>query len=289
MNSISLKTRAKLNLSLNVTGILPNKYHELDMVVMPVNLFDTVSLFKKETGINVDCSDVLLRNENNIVYKAATAIFKYMNFDKGIDIFINKNIWMQAGMGGGSSDAAAALLGINKLYDFKLTINDLIKIGIEISSDIPLFFCVGITRVRGIGEKIESYDYDEDLNILLLKNKKGLPTKSVFDLYDRNVCSILTDNDKLINQIKENDIKNISENMHNCLQNTAILLDDNIGMGLDRLKSYGAQAVMMTGSGSAVYGIFDDIDRAKDAMRRLKYIAEDIILTTTNRKYITYF
>ena len=286
MTTLFVKTKAKLNLSLNVLGMLENGYHDLDMVICPVSMDDEIIIEKKDKGIHFSCKNKEIENDNNLVYKAAYKILEYAGMDKGVKIHLNKRIWMQAGLGGGSANAAGTLVGINELYDLGLSKTQLSEIAISLGADVPLFLSDGLTRVQGIGERVEYYPYDSKLYMLILQGEDGLPTKDVFSIYDKNPCRKRVDNELLIRAIQENDIEEISKNMHNCLQSTAILMNDKISQAMDYLRRYGAAATMMTGSGSAVYGIFKGIDEAKTAEKKLRFEYKNCLYISTESKYI---
>lgn len=289
MSTLLIKTRAKLNLSLNVLGVLENNYHDLDMVICPISMQDEITLEKTQKGIDFKCSDKHIENEKNLVYKAAQKILEYAKIDtksNGVKIYLTKRIWMQAGLGGGSANAAGILLGINQLYNLNLSKNELADIAIKLGADVPLFLNNGLTRVQGIGEQVEYFPYDTKLYLLILQDENGLSTQDVFRLYDNNPCRKRVDNTKLINAVQRNDIDVVSKNMHNCLQSTAIILNDTVSQSLDYLKRYGAAAAMMTGSGSAVYGIFTDENTAKEAQKILKSEYNHCVYAQTESQYI---
>ncbi|MEX1376778.1 MAG: 4-(cytidine 5'-diphospho)-2-C-methyl-D-erythritol kinase [Eubacteriales bacterium] len=286
MTTLFIKTRAKLNLSLNVLGLLENGYHDLDMVICPVSMTDEITIEENKAGIKFSCTNKEIENENNLVYKAAQKILEYAGVDKGVKIHLNKRIWTQAGLGGGSSNAAGVLIGINELYNLNLSKTQLSEIAISLGADVPLFLSDGLTRVQGIGERVEYFPYESKLYILILQGEQGLPTKDVFSLYDKNPCRKRVDNELLIKAIQENDIDEISKNMHNCLQSTAIMMNERISQSLDYLRRFGAVSSMMTGSGSAVYGIFSTKESAKDAEEKLKSEYTNCLYITTESKYI---
>lgn len=289
MSTLLIKTRAKLNLSLNVLGVLENSYHDLDMVICPISMQDDITIEKSNSGIEFKCSDKQIENKKNLVFKAAQKILEYAKMDankSGLKIYLDKRIWMQAGLGGGSANAAGVLLGINQLYDLNLSKNELADIAIKLGADVPLFLNDGLTRVQGIGEQVEYFPYETKLHLLILQDEEGLSTQNVFRLYDSNPCRKRSDNAQLIKMVQENNINEISKNMHNCLQSTAIILNDTISNSLDYLKRYGAVSVMMTGSGSAVFGIFTDENTAKQAQKILKSEYKHCVYAQTESQYI---
>lgn len=286
MSVLFIKSRAKLNLSLNVLGVFENNYHDLDMLICPISMHDEI-VIEKNDEIKFTCSDKSIENRNNLVYKAAQKIFEYADYNGGAKIHLNKRIWMQAGLGGGSGNAAAVLLGINDLYEFNLSKMQLADIAVTLGADVPLFLNNGLTRVQGIGERVEYFPYDTNLYFVILQGNEGLPTKDVFRLYDSNPCRKRVDNQQLIKYVQENDIENISHSMHNCLQSTAIILNDSVSQSVDYLRRYGAVNAMMTGSGSAVFGIFKSKEEAKEAENVLKAEYKNCLYAVSESEYIT--
>jgi len=287
MSVIFIKTSAKLNLSLNVLGTLENKYHDLDMVICPISMHDEITLEKAEKGIHLSCTDKEIENDSNLVYLAAQKILEYTGTDAGVKIHLNKRIWKQAGLGGGSANAAGVLMGINELFELNLSKNKLADMSISLGADVPLFLNNGLTRVQGIGERVEYYDFDSKLFFVIVQGEQGLSTQEVFRLYDNNPCRRRTDNEIIISAVQQNDIEALAKNMHNCLQQTAMVLNDTILNAIDYLKRFGAENAMMTGSGSAVYGIFTDKETALNAENTLKTEFKNCFLAVSEREYIT--
>lgn len=277
-----------MNLSLNVLGLLENKYHDLDMVICPISMHDEITMEKSGYGIKFTCTDKAIENEKNLAYKAAYEILKFTKQDAGVKIHLNKRIWTQAGLGGGSGNAASVLIGINELYELNLNKNQLSKIAIKLGADVPLFLNDGLTRVQGIGERVEYFPFDTKLHLVILQDDAGLPTKNVFRLYDNNPCRKRVDNERLIEAVQKNDLDTISKTMHNCLQSTAMILNDSISMSIDYLKRYGAINAMLTGSGSAVYGIFASKQSAKAAYNTLKTEYKNCMYACTESEYIKF-
>ncbi|MBN2879202.1 MAG: 4-(cytidine 5'-diphospho)-2-C-methyl-D-erythritol kinase [Clostridia bacterium] len=287
MSVIFVKTSAKLNLSLNVLGTLENKYHDLDMVICPISMHDEITIEKANKGIHLSCTDKEIENDSNLVYRAAQKILEYTSTDAGVKIHLNKRIWKQAGLGGGSANAAGVLMGINELYELNLSKNQLADMGVSLGADVPLFLNNGITRVQGIGERVEYYNFDTKLFFVIVQGEQGLSTQEVFRLYDSNPCRRRTDNEIIIKAVQQNDIGVLAKNMHNCLQQTAMVLNDTILNAIDYLKRFGAENAMMTGSGSAVYGIFTDKEIAHQAENTLKTEFKNCFLAVSEKEYIT--
>lgn len=269
MDSLVLNAKAKINLYLDVTGKRADGYHLLETVMHTVSLCDTVTLKKTDRdGIEISCSDPLIPcNEKNIAYKCADAFFDKTGISgRGVSIDIIKRIPSQAGMGGGSADGAAVLTGLNTLYEAGLSENELISIGAKIGADIP--FCIkgGCGYCTGIGEIIEPLTPLQGC-VLIGKGQSGISTAEAFGKIDT-----------LGSGIGIPDIKNIFENVSSlsdiasCCRN---IFDDVTSLeevsDIKRIMTEnGAVCSAMTGSGSAVFGLFESEAVAADALEVLK-------------------
>lgn len=261
---------AKINLSLDILGTLDNGYHSLKMVMQSISLFDIITVTKMDSGIKLTSNlPYLPTNENNICYKAATKFFEYTKTNSGISIDISKRIPVGAGLGGGSSNAAAVLKALNKLFETKLSLKEMCSIGADIGADVP--FCVfGGTRLaEGFGEKLSPLPKMPKYTILLVKPSFSLSTKAIYSLYDKRESVTHPDTDKLISGLKNNSIYEICEGMGNVLEETVIPDYPVIQDIKDELLSLGAINAQMSGSGPTVFGIFESFETASDAKKIL--------------------
>lgn len=192
MNSISTKAYAKINLTLDVLGKRPDGYHEIDSIFQTVSLFDEVTIEKQETeGIFCRMDNFGIGNpdipedEKNIAVKAAKSMFRKFNLPGGLSIRIQKGIPTEAGLGGGSADAAAVIQGIRELFSIGVSDEEMIDFAKNIGADIPFLLFGGTKRVSGIGEKITNLPSLPELPMVLIKPKIGMKTKEIYDAVDQ--------------------------------------------------------------------------------------------------------
>lgn len=268
MDKITVKAYAKINLSLDITGKRDDGYHLLRTVMQSISICDIITITKtagEEITISCDNPAIPL-GEKNIVYKTAKMFFAETGKSSGLDIAIEKHIPHQAGMGGGSADAAAMLVALNTLFDAGLTTEKLCDIGVELGADVP--FCIegGTALCEGIGEIITPLAPLKNCTVLISKPKKGIPTVEAFRVYDSLSGISHPDVDAMIDAI--NNGAPYAQYCKNVLEFTALLAElDEIKSGM---KAFGAVASCMTGSGSAVYGLFDNELSAKECYAKLR-------------------
>jgi len=268
MEKIVLEAAAKLNLALDITGVREDGYHLLDSVFQSISLFDKVAITKKEYGISlsVDLKTIPTTPENT-AYKAAEVFFEKTKIAGGADIIIEKHIPSKAGMGGGSADAAAVIVGLNELYDTKLSLKEMQDIGVLVGADVP--FCIkgGTARVQGIGEIITPVPTPNFLYLVaVMPHGDGISTKEAYAAYDRQGAEARPDIEALIKAYTEENLTDFCKNMYNVLEEVSSL--DEIPEIKEKLLRYGADAAMMTGSGAAVFGVFHSLILAMSARGR---------------------
>ena len=274
MDNISLKAYAKVNLSLDILARREDGYHELCMIMQSIGVYDKVNLTKlrqKDIKISSNIKNLCLP-ENNIVYKAAKLLYERFDIKEGLHINLYKYIPMGAGMAGGSTDAAAVLRGMNELYNLRLSKEELMKIGLEIGADVPFCICGGTMLAKGIGEELSELKSMPAAHLLLVKPYFSISTKEAYSLVD---LSKLTDKDrpdtgKIISYIEEGNLKKIAENMKNVFElyiGKKYPLIEKIKQELIRQGALGA---VMTGSGSVVFGVFEDLTLAKKCYETFK-------------------
>ena len=179
---IKLRAYAKLNLSLNITGKRPDGYHDIDSIMQSISLHDEVDIKVADSGIKVKCS--IPGIEDNIAQKAAELLFAEAKIKSGVIIQIKKNIPLSAGLGGGSADAAATLIGLNKLLNLNIHMDKLLEIGAKIGSDVPFCMMGGTARCTGKGEVVERINPQTGSAFMLVIPKIEVPTKIVYNKYD---------------------------------------------------------------------------------------------------------
>ena len=201
MNSIQLKSRAKINLSIDVLGKREDGYHLVEMIMQTIDLFDKIKIFSlKEDTIIIESNSLdIPLDSTNIVYKAADLIKKQYNIKEGVKIIIEKNIPIAAGMAGGSSNAAAVLVGLNQLWQLKLSENKLKELGLKLGADVP--FCIGgqTALAENIGEKLTKIDgLSENIFILVCKPELFVSTKEIYEEIDSKIIEKRPNNKLLI-------------------------------------------------------------------------------------------
>jgi len=281
---ITINAYAKINLTLDITGKRADGYHLLRMVMQSVSLCDKLKLTQGEPGIHVQCSrgDVVC-DESNTVYKAAAAFFAYAGVSPNVAIALEKKIPWQAGLGGGSADAAAVLTALNQMVCTNYSNETLCSIGLQVGADVP--FCVigGTALVEGIGEKLTELPDMPHCFIVICKPPIGVDTKKAYALADTAPQTRSTYSAHVLSAIKTADLAAIAANLGNEFERVMNL--DEVTRIKDAMKSVGALGACMTGSGSAVYGIFDDLSKATAGKYLLAQKYSDVFLCEPiNRK-----
>ncbi|MGM9552460.1 MAG: 4-(cytidine 5'-diphospho)-2-C-methyl-D-erythritol kinase [Clostridia bacterium] len=266
MDTLKIKAFAKINLSLDVLGTLPNGYHEVKMVMQTVSLFDSVELTKKDKGISLGCSlKFLPTNSDNLAYRAAESFFKETGINGGVDIYLKKHIPVGAGLAGGSSNAAAVLIGLNKLYDASLSVKKLCEMGKLLGADVPYCIIGGTRLAEGIGEKLSPLPPLPPCYIVLVKPAFSISTKWVYDNIDSCPNIVHPPTDRLIEGLEKGNLHQICQNMGNVLEDVSIAHYPVLSQVKEDLISSGAIASQMSGSGPTVFGIFEDEKKALNA------------------------
>ena len=272
MSSIELKSRAKINLSIDVLGKREDGYHLVEMIMQTIDLYDIIKIKEieiDEININSNSSDIPL-NENNIVYKAAKVLKDQFNIKNGVEIFIEKNIPVAAGMAGGSSNAAAVLVGLNKLWKLNLSEVRLQEIGLKLGADVPFCISGNAALAQGIGEELTYIKgLSKDTVILVCKPNLFVSTKEVYEGLDLQNIKNRTNNKFLIECLKKGNIKLLATNMVNVLETVTSKMHEEIKDIEKVMLENNALGSMMSGSGPTVFGLFDKEEGALSAKGEL--------------------
>ena len=265
MNSITLKSRARINLSIDVLGKRQDGYHLVEMIMQTIDLYDLIEINEKDNDqITIkSTSDEIPLDCNNLVYKAANLIKKTFNINKGVEIHIRKNIPVAAGMAGGSSNAAAVLVGLNKLWNLNLSNQQLEKIGLKLGADVP--FCIngGAVLASGIGEELTPIKgLTKDVCILVCKPDLFVSTKEVYECIDSKDIDKRPNNKFLIECLKNEDTRQLAENMFNVLEGGTMDKHPVIQQIKDIMTNNRALGAMMSGSGPTVFGLYENREDA---------------------------
>lgn len=278
---------AKVNLSLDVTGLRPNGYHDVKMVMQTVGICDELSFEQAENGIFLTTNSDRLNEESqggmdNIIVKAARAIFDYAGKEYGVKITLDKHIPIAAGMAGGSTDAAATLRGLNRLFDLGLSMDTLREIAVTIGADVP--FCVegGSMLSEGIGEILTPLTPAKDLNLLICKPDIFVSTKEVYTRFDALTDIDHPDVDGMVDALNTKDYDKIPGLLGNVLELVTANLYPVISDIEKAMIDNGAINSIMSGSGPTVFGIFKDSASCQKAEAALKEIYPDYFVSTTH-------
>ena len=264
---IEMEAPAKLNLVLRITGQRADGYHEIESVFVPVALYDTVKITMCAQGIGLLCKGKKLPEDpNNLVYQAAHRFFLRTGISNGAEITLTKRIPISAGLGGGSSDAAATLRGLNLLWDHPLSEEDLKKVALSLGADVPFFLLQKPAVARGIGEILEPIDGFPEWWYAIVCPELRVSTEWAYKM----VRLRLTDRgDKDIMKIFDGATPSIPDLLFNDLESVTLRKYPFLSSIKASLKALGALGALMTGSGPGIFGVFDSEKRAHDAGKAL--------------------
>lgn len=279
---MNMKAFAKINLSLDIIGVRDNGYHELRMLMQSVSLHDDVELIINDNG-SVGLTIVDERGEaageipadsSNLMCRAAELMRERFGIKRGVSMKLYKRIPSEAGLAGGSADAAAVLKGMNELFELGLDKKQLMKLGVKLGADIPYCIMGGTALAEGIGDVLTPIDNKCYLHALLVKPKEGMSTPKVYSAYDRLIAEgskvVHPDTNGLIEALESGDCTLVYERVANVLE---LPVREEINI-IDRIKKdliiFGAGASAMTGSGSVVYGLFADREKMHEAKLKIE-------------------
>lgn len=286
MEKIELKALGKINLGLDILGKRPNGYHDVRMVMQTVYLYDDVRLEKKkEEGIELTTNlSFLPTDENNIAYKAAKLLMDEFEIKGGVRITLDKHIPVSAGMAGGSSNAAAVLHGMNRLYRLGLTQEELMERGVTLGADVPYCIMRGTVLAEGIGEILTPLPPLPKCYVLIAKPPLSASTKVIYEKYDSKEDVEHPDIDAILEGLQKGDIRKIAENMGNVLEEVMIPDFPVLGKIKETMIENGALGAMMSGSGPTVFGIFAERKAAKEAAFNIRKmgLAKQVYVTAAH-------
>ena len=281
---IKLKALGKINLGLDVLGRRPNGYHDVRMVMQTVYLYDQILLEKTDKeGISLETNLFYLPvNENNLAYRAAKMLIDEFAIKEGVHISLEKHIPVAAGMAGGSSNAAAVLYGMNRLFQLGLTDQELMDRSVQLGADVPYCIMRGTVLAEGIGEKLTPLPAMPKCHVLLAKPPISVSTQKVYEKLDAQEVTKHPDIDGILLGLQTGDLEKITSSMGNVLENVTITEYPQIERIKDVMKEEGALNAMMSGSGPTVFGIYDDKMLARRAAARIReeQLAKQVHVTT---------
>lgn len=283
MKEYDIKAYAKINLGLDVVKRLPNGYHQVKMVMQTVGIYDELFLERTESGILVTTdSGELPTDENNLIYKAAKLMQEKFGISEGIRIHLRKNIPIAAGMAGGSTDAAATMKGMSRLFGLELEPQELMDAGVAIGADVPYCIMGGTALAEGIGEKLTPLDMAPDCFVLVAKPDISVSTKYVYEHLDAAGIERHPDIDGMVAAIEAGSLQGILDRMENVLETVTIPAYPVIADIKSRMRELGAVGSLMSGSGPTVFGIFLEERAAQAACEQLRQdqLAKQLFVTT---------
>ena len=299
MEKLKLLAPAKLNLLLDITGRRPDGYHEVRMIMQTVSWYDVLSFERtSDSGIffrvagpggqALSETECIPSDDRNLVLKALRLLSDDLQVFDGLSITLEKNIPSQAGLGGGSSDAAAALIGLNRLYDLGFSKEELAEKALMLGADVPFFLTGGTCIAEGVGEKLTKLPALDLLHILIVKPRASLSTKLVYETYDQSPALSHPDTEGFLQALSGKEalsdtfLTTICETMGNVMEEAAFSIAPEVRAARDMLLSEGARKALMTGSGSAVFGVFSEEENVRRAMEILGRKKPDAILRMTH-------
>ena len=266
--NLRVKAYGKVNLWLDITGRLENGYHNLNTVMRRIDLFDEIELITGDGGIKVSCDNPHIScDESNIAYKAAKAFYDNTGLPPEISIDIKKNIPLEGGLGGSSADGAAVLTALNRLYGDILSHEELIRIGAGLGADVPFCITGGTAKCGGIGEIITPIKSSE-LYLVIVKPSFCCNTQKGYRAYDSCPLSERSGFAEFCQKLDSScshwgrDMYNIFERLYNKPEISAIK---------DELMDNGAFGALMSGSGSSVFGVFNNYEEAEKCFQAIPY------------------
>ncbi len=268
---ITVNAFAKINLFLEITGVNDIGYHLLDSIMQSVSLCDEIEVEQNGSGnieITCDVPDIPC-DETNIAHKAARLFFeKTGEKNDGIIIRIKKRIPHQAGLGGGSADGAGVLVSLNALYGNKLSENQLCEIGVKVGADVPFCIVGGTKRAQGIGEKFTTVSSMPECSIVIAKPDFGVSTVKAYGDYDLIKNPVKLDISNMLTSLENGDIKGVSASLHNAFEQ--VVKSEEIDKIKAVMSACGSLGSLMSGSGSAIFGLFSDASSANACVDSLR-------------------
>ena len=274
MDKIELKAYGKINIGLDVIRKREDGYHDLDMIMQTVGVYDDVIISREdgtqtyEIEVSTD-ADILPNDKGNLAFMAAKVLMEAYDIKSKVKIHINKRIPIAGGMAGGSADCAAVLRGVNKLFQLGLTDEQLQEYGVKLGADVPYCIVGGTKRAQGIGEILTDLPTPPKCYVIIAKPDAFVSTKFVYSHIRPAQIENHPDIDGIIESIKAGDLYGMCEKIANVMEDVTIPEYPIIQKDKDILKSNGAVNALMSGSGPTVFGIYDDEQKAKQSMDAL--------------------
>ncbi len=271
MDNYEIRAYAKINLSLDVTGRLENGYHLVKMIMQTVGIHDVLKFKKTEGEISIEADNGELPSaKDNLIYKAVSLMKETYGISGGVKVSLEKNIPVAAGMAGGSTDAAAAMKAMNVLYDLGLSLQELQRLGVKLGADIPYCLLGGTALAEGIGEILTPLPAVPEAALLVAKPAIYVSTKEVYEELDSREIPSHPDVEGMLSAIRRGDLTGIVDRLGNVLETVTASRYPIIGQIRKKMLECGARGSLMSGSGPTVFGIFDTVFGAEEALSRIR-------------------
>lgn len=268
---ITVQAQAKINWALDILSRREDGYHEMDMLMQKIALSDEIR-FETARWTTLTVNGHLIANAGkNLIVRAANLLNEYMGEKRGVRITLSKRIPVRAGLGGGSADCAAALMALNDLWGFRLPAKTLKKLALSLGADVPYCMENDFCRVRGIGEDVQTLENAPKIPLVVACVSPGLSTQAVFSNFDEAGDSPLNvPMEKLCGRLTAGDFRAADEISGNALERAAIRLLPAVADTMERMRACGSLYTRMSGSGSAVFGVFETADKAREAAQKIE-------------------
>lgn len=278
----TIRSYAKINITLDVLRRREDGYHEVKMIMQTVSLYDKIRVCKLKEGIRLRVNlSYLPTDSRNLAYKAAQLFFEKTGVQGGAEIQIEKHIPVAAGLAGGSGNAAAVLFALNELYHTELSQERLAEIGLEIGADVPYCIYGGTMLAEGIGEKLKRLPQMPQCYIVLVKPQISVSTKKVYETLDMKQVAEHPDTSGVIRALEQKDIKEVSIRMFNVLQQVTEQMHPEIAEIRSRFMELGAEGTIMSGSGPTVFGVFEEKETAERTYQVMQQRYQETFLVET--------
>ena len=283
MDTLTRKAYAMINLGLDVLRRREDGYHEVKMIMQTVDIYDVLTFVKAPADVfrlSVDSAQIP-DDDNNLVLKAARLLFATAGIDAGVEVTLQKNIPVAAGMAGGSTDAAATLIGLNALYDLRFTTEQLQEIGVKLGADIPYCIMGGTALSQGIGEILRPLPAPPRAHLVIAKPDLMISTKYVYENLHANSLKVHPNIDGMIEALSNQDLTKMCSLMGNVLETVTEKENPIITQIKDLMKEQGATGALMSGSGPTVFSIFTEEEKARSCFQKIQEenLAKQLFLT----------
>ena len=283
MDTLTRKAYAKINLGLDILRRREDGYHEVKMIMQTVDIYDVLTFVKAPADVfrlSVDSAQIP-DDDNNLVLKAARLLFTTAGIDAGVEVTLQKNIPVAAGMAGGSTDAATTLIGLNALYDLRFTTEQLQEIGVKLGADIPYCIMGGTALSQGIGEILRPLPAPPRAHLVIAKPDLMISTKYVYENLHANSLKVHPNIDGMIEALSNQDLTKMCSLMGNVLETVTEKENPIITQIKDLMKEQGATGALMSGSGPTVFSIFTEEEKARSCFQKIQEenLAKQLFLT----------